>query len=443
MSINISVERKFQKLKKRTRLILITALLFFVGAVQLLSAQNTSEEVEFTVLRDRDSLTFIFTGNVEVPFHDIRIDVFLRNGDVDEIYLQEYFDMLDRYPLQVPVCLRIQWEYFNRNLPLACDEPLITGEQRDIFSITEFDIFWMNRQTGRYFSLEFYQGESRIGVCRDDQVGAEGCKVTFVPLPLPTFATPTPTATLEPAPFATATAQYSSFDGTNSSWHSIVMPDFGFGHHDMVIVPSPPSGMIHIGSSDLPNSPEQDIGLETSYMIDRYEVSRGQYASCLSQGGCSEYPNSTIDPNVNADSTLPRTGISPTGANEYCRWALGADGRLPTEYAWEYAAAGPEGWDYPWGDDPSDAQSRAVFAGNFGGNPVSVEQPGNDQSWVGARHMSGNVREIAGEEGVYVARGGDYNASLVFIRTQFRPLPEYLDLDLDVTGFRCMVPLND
>jgi len=201
--------------------------------------------------------------------------------------------------------------------------------------------------------------------------------------------------------------------------------------------------MIHIGSSDLLNSPEQDVGLEKSYMIDRYEVARAQYALCLNQGGCSEYPNSAIDSNVNASPTSPRTGISPTGANQYCRWSLGDGGRLPTEVEWEYAAAGPNGWNYPWGDDETDSQNRAVFAANSGGNPVSVEQPGNDQSWVGARHMSGNVREIAGDGMIYVARGGDYTSSLVFIRTQFRPLPEYFDLDLDVTGFRCMFPLDD
>jgi hypothetical protein len=57
---------------------------------------------------------------------------------------------------------------------------------------------------------------------------------------------------------------------------------------------------------------------------------------------------SFIDP-LNAD--FPASLLSDDGAEAYCRWK---GKRLPTEAEWERAARGPQGFDYPWGNEAPD-----------------------------------------------------------------------------------------
>jgi len=163
-------------------------------------------------------------------------------------------------------------------------------------------------------------------------------------------------------------------------------------------------------------SPAHPVALD-GFWLDRTEVTNGQYRRCVEAGACtrpaesgsytrgSYYGDSAYD-------NYPVIWITPQQGADYCSW-VGA--RLPTEAEWEYAARGPAGWLFPWGDEfdgrrlnycdancaagPNDA---AVDDGYADTAPVGSFPDGS--SWCGALDMAGNVREwVADWYGTYPA----------------------------------------
>lgn len=151
--------------------------------------------------------------------------------------------------------------------------------------------------------------------------------------------------------------------------------------------------------------PAHAVALDAFWM-DRTEVTNGQYARCVDSGRC--------DPPVDAGSYTRKTyygepaygdypvvWVTQQQAADYCAWA---EGRLPTEAEWEFAARGPESRIFPWGDTfdpahlnycdsqcPTDMRDLGADDGFADTAPVGSFPSGI--SWCGALDMAGNVRE--------------------------------------------------
>ena len=184
-----------------------------------------------------------------------------------------------------------------------------------------------------------------------------------------------------------------------------------------------------------------------AFRISKYEITNAQYAQCVRATVCED-PGETAyyeDPNY-ADH--PVFYVSWSDAQTFCTWV---GGRLPTEAEWEYAARGPEGRTYPWGNDPPTC-ARAQF-GECEGGTVPVGSYPDGASWCGAEDMAGNVWEwvadwygnypptsqtnpTGSETGTYkVLRGGGRNDNWYGVRAAYRyynPDPRYFSV-----GFRC------
>jgi formylglycine-generating enzyme required for sulfatase activity len=157
-----------------------------------------------------------------------------------------------------------------------------------------------------------------------------------------------------------------------------------------------PAGMVRVpaGAFEMGGGPQADERPRHSvtlgeFLIDRDEVTRDEYQSCVSAHVCKAASGPA------AAAKVPVTGVSWRDAQTYCRFA---GKRLPTEAEWEKAARGTDGRIYPWGNQPR--CDRANF-GNFEGEGRCPKNPGRPvavgsypaDSPYGARDLAGNVWE--------------------------------------------------
>lgn len=252
--------------------------------------------------------------------------------------------------------------------------------------------------------------------------------------PTPTL-TPTASSTMTPsntlsgeaAAYLTATAQADPFSTCNLSncnqfWNPVT--SVAFGTHQMVFVPAQ--------------------GSITSFWIDQTEVSIYDYQQCTDPK-CNGNPN----PNGWNDSGFPAAGITPEQAQDYCQWALGESGGLPSLEQWIYAAGGgPTPSTYSWGElignsaeelQPARYDRTSIENGQRLPMRVGIEL---HHSWVGVTNMSGNIRELVSNGNDYYAVGGHYGsglAELVIPRPNSSPSLSIGLSDFDQrTGFRCV-----
>jgi formylglycine-generating enzyme required for sulfatase activity len=148
--------------------------------------------------------------------------------------------------------------------------------------------------------------------------------------------------------------------------------------------------------------PQHTVALD-DYWIDRTEVKNEQYSRCVEAEACEEpacWAGLQFD-----DPGQPVVCVTWHQAQAYCEWV---GGRLPTEAEWEYAARGPDGLRYPWGNsfvgdwlnycDETCGRARSDTAWNDG--QLYAAQVGHypdGASWCGVLDMAGNVSEWVGD----------------------------------------------
>jgi len=231
-----------------------------------------------------------------------------------------------------------------------------------------------------------------------------------------------------------------------------------------------PGGTFQMGSTDGGDDekPVHAVTLD-SFWIDQYEVTNEQFAAFLNEQGNQTEGGATWLDLEDEDCLIegeggeyrPKSGyqdhpvieVSWYGAQAYCEWA---GGRLPTEAEWEYAARGPDGNTYLWGE------AFECSRGNFYGEscdgyertaPVGSFEDG--ASWCGALDMAGNVWEwvvdwygeylstaqknpTGPEAGDYkVLRGGSWVTSPISVRSANR-YGDIPDVRFGGVGFRCV-----
>jgi serine/threonine-protein kinase len=256
---------------------------------------------------------------------------------------------------------------------------------------------------------------------------------TFTPTATatPTLA-PTDTETFKPTPYPTAS--------TNAAWTEI---DKQFD--DGVTLVYVPKGCFNMGSKDFDNAQPVTSTCVEGFWLDKTDVTHGDFTRLKGQ---AQHKNTW------SDAQQPRTDITWFEAQKFCT-QRGA--RLPSEAEWEYAARGPDSWDYPWGNGAPSAD-LAVYSTD---SPAKVGSKPKGKSWVGALDMAGNVsqwtntiydqtkfpypykaddgRESNGDANTLrVWRGGAYNVYDVveILKSVNRAWigPSYEKFDL---GFRC------
>lgn len=145
------------------------------------------------------------------------------------------------------------------------------------------------------------------------------------------------------------------------------------------------------------------VVLSKDFLIDKYEVTVGQYRRCVDAGGCTvmtDFPK--LPPSLPCNYIIPGRDLHPMNcltwdqARGYCQW-LGMD--LPTEAQWERAARGAtDDRAFPWGDEyPTCDQANITllpFERCVGATTSSVGLHPAGATPEGCEDMIGNVEEL-------------------------------------------------
>lgn len=406
-------------------------MIFSLGVAD---AQDTPPNI--TLYVDRDYLAIYISADEPTSLVGFSFGVATAQGTF------ESYGLIERFPIlrltsglaEAGSCFVYALQGSDAILPSDC-----TSQPSRFFrqEIPRADVFWYDFTQNRARDIAILSDKQSVTICSS---AVPSCPITYV----------SAGAALSTQPSTeNATVDESTVVTTNASWTPIYRT---FNDIEMALVPK---GCFRMGSSDeqyeialqlceqaagqatcaginfQAETPQTDMCFDTQYWVGRYEVTNAQYGS---YGTFS-----------NADK--PREEVSWNEAQTYC---AGVGARLLTEAEWEYAARGPDGLIFPWGDEF--IAKNVVYKLNAALQTANVTRNESGASWVGAQHMSGNVWEWTstyyedypysatdGRESMgrlLVIRGGSWGDGNSIIRPAYRgkAAPDYRD---EYTGFRC------
>jgi formylglycine-generating enzyme required for sulfatase activity/serine/threonine protein kinase len=126
-----------------------------------------------------------------------------------------------------------------------------------------------------------------------------------------------------------------------------------------------PGGRFYMGSDFAPDEkPAHQVTL-APFCIDKHEVTVADFKGCSDKGGClrasqvnevlgmSEKEHAAYDPlcNIRNPAARAKHPINCVDFDQAITFCKEQGKRLPTEAEWEFAARGPDGRKYPWGDE--------------------------------------------------------------------------------------------
>lgn len=190
-----------------------------------------------------------------------------------------------------------------------------------------------------------------------------------------------------------------------------------------------------------------------AFCIDTFEVDSASMSDCLAKKGCPALANPGGGGAFckSSDPTFPANCVPWEQATAFCE-QLGR--RLPTDVEWKFAAMGPQGFLYPWGnakptDQPcwkrGDFDATGKYQTALGPCPLAANP--KDLSPFGVRNLGGNVAEWTSVPGVKVGEhlvfggwwenSGGLDSQFPDSTTYSLSTPSYED----TVGFRCVVSL--
>lgn len=136
------------------------------------------------------------------------------------------------------------------------------------------------------------------------------------------------------------------------------------------------------------------------YAIGKYPVTNLEYKAFLEDSLEPRIPTNWAFGQFPVErSNHPVYGLSAEDADAYVAWLSLRSGRafrLPTEAQWEYAAAGPENLEFPWGERFLPEHANTAEMGIFNTTPVGMFPLG--ASPFGCMDMAGNVEEYVADD---------------------------------------------